>query len=183
MVEINLLPWRENQRSREKKTFILLLLSALLLAMSFIFLTNYQVKALMAYQSRENQQLQAEIVALNGELQDIKKLKLLKNELIMQLTRLQQFQLSNVLTIHLLDDLANLIPEDVYLQQVNMQQNKVILVGFSSKDRQIHLLIHNAEKSPWIDKPELAEIKKNKEGKKHKFNEFKLNFTLKYKDK
>lgn len=178
MLEINLLPWRENQRLQEKNSFFYLLVIVFFISLSFIGFSNFYVKKLIAHQLQENQQLKKEIILLDNQFKEINNLKLTSKKFIEQISLLRQFQLTNLLAIHLLDELANLISDEIYLQKVIKKDNKVTLVGYVRTSRQIHTLIRNLDESPWIEEPFLESIRKVK---KNNLHEFKLNLTLKTK--
>lgn len=72
MTTINLLPWREIKREREKNEFIRLLLTALILGGTIVFALFYYASDLVSAQRHRNQLLQNEINILNGQIAEIK---------------------------------------------------------------------------------------------------------------
>lgn len=179
MIEINLLPWREIKRAQRKKEFIVALVGALITAVSIILLLNYYVNDLIEIQSRRNQRLQKEIALFKRKIQKIRQLKEAKDKLIAQLGTIQNLQATQILTVHLFDELIKVIPNDIYLTQAKRIEDSVILSGFSKSNSGVSLLMHSIEKHPWLHDPKLNEIKKNKKTKALENNEFKLSFILK----
>ena len=74
MPEINLLPWREKKRERDKREFIIMVCIALFFGAFIIILSNLYVSSLVDTQTFRNQMLQTEIDQLNKQIKDIKML-------------------------------------------------------------------------------------------------------------
>jgi type IV pilus assembly protein PilN len=85
------------------------------------------------------------------------------------------------------DQLVRQLPDGVYLKSVKQSGSKVQMVGYAQSNARVSTLMRNIEASPWIDKPELVEIKlvptpgaqAAKGSETPKINEFTLNFQVK----
>ncbi|KTD64884.1 PilN domain-containing protein [Legionella spiritensis] len=183
MTEINLLPWRELKREHEKKQFTTMLFGALVLAAGLVFMINYYAISLVDGQTRRNQRLQDEITIFNKQIQEIKKLKEIREALISRMNIVQNLQATRTLTVHLFDELVKVVPDGVYLTKVKRVEHRVTVLGYSESNSSVSTLMRNIELNPWINDPELTEIKKNIDSKTGDYaqtsNEFKLSFTLK----
>ena len=71
MTDINLLPWRELKREREKKQFITYLLVGLFSSIIIVFLINYYATSLVDMQTDRNQRLKNEIAQLDSQIKEI----------------------------------------------------------------------------------------------------------------
>ncbi|MCE3046171.1 PilN domain-containing protein [Legionella sp. 16cNR16C] len=192
MTTINLLPWREIKREREKKEFTMLLLMALILGSAIAFAMYYYASDLVSGQKHRNQLLQDEINTFNGQIAEIKQLKDLRARLISRMTVVQNLQATRSLTVHLLDELIKILPDGVYLTQMKREGNRITLLGYSESNSNVSILMRNIEQNPWIQNPELTEIKKSKDAldpndtnaptPETGENEFKLSFILKPKN-
>lgn len=178
MTEINLLPWRETKREREKKQFTTMLFGALILAAGLVLLINYYASSLVDGQTRRNQRLQDEITTLDRQIEEIKKLKEVREALISRMTIVQNLQATRTLTVHLFDELVKVVPDGVYLTQVQRVGDNITVLGYSESNSNVSILMRNIEKNPWIQSPVLTEIKKA-DTKNTTNNEFKLSFILK----
>lgn len=184
MTEINLLPWREIKREHEKKQFTTMMAGALILGAGLVLLFNYYANSLVEGQTLRNQRLQAEIAVMDKEILEIKKLKEVRESLISRMTIVQNLQATRTLTVHLFDELVKVVPDGVYLTQLQRVADRVTVLGYSESNTNVSILMRNIEKNPWIQEPVLTEIKKNAnaknaEDKTNNKNEFKLSFILK----
>lgn len=180
MTEINLLPWRETKREHEKKQFTTMLLGALILAAGVVLLVNYYATSLVDGQTRRNQRLQDEITAFDKQIEEIKKLKEIREALVSRMTIVQNLQSTRTLTVHLFDELIKVVPDGVYLTQVQRIGDNITVLGYSESNSNVSIMMRNIEKNPWIRNPILTEIKKSETVKTSSVNnEFKLSFILK----
>ena len=70
------------------------------------------------------------------------------------------------------------MPEGVYLKSVKQNGLAVHLDGYAQSNARVSTLMRNIETSPWLQKPELVEIKATKVDKK-RLSEFTMNLSLK----
>ena len=83
--------------------------------------------------------------------------------------------------MHLLDQLVRQLPEGIYLRSVKQVDRKVTIVGYAQSNARVSTLMRNIEGSPWLEKPELVEIKlvpcrPRRKVEPQRMNEFTLNF-------
>jgi type IV pilus assembly protein PilN len=178
MADINLLPWRELKREREKKQFTTVLLIGIVSAALVVFLINSYAKRLIENQTYNNNLLQQEIDKYKKQIEEIKELKKLRQALIARMTIVQNLQATRSMTVRLFDELVKILPDGVYLTNVERVVNKVTLLGYAESNTNISQLMRNIESNRWIQNPELTEIKKSKEAQSSVENEFKLSFIL-----
>ncbi|ETO93579.1 PilN domain-containing protein [Legionella oakridgensis] len=178
MTEINLLPWRELKREREKKQFTTYLFFGLGSAVVVVFLINMYAKQLIENQSSRNQQLQNEITTLEKQIKEIEEIKNVRQALIARMVIIQNLQATRSLTVRLFDELVKIMPDGVFLTSVERQGDKIILLGYAESNSNISQLMRQIEHNKWIKEPDLTEIKKTKESSSGVENEFKLSFIL-----
>lgn len=178
MTDINLLPWREARREKEKKDFTLYLAAGLLFAIIIVFLINMHAVSLVEAQTQRNQLLKTEIKQIEKKIKAIEALKKLREALIARMTIIQNLQATRTLTVRLFDELIKIMPDGVHLTKVEREGNKITLLGYVESNSNISLLMRNIEVNHWITMPELTEIKKAKDASSSVDNTFKLSFTL-----
>ncbi|MBA2651944.1 MAG: PilN domain-containing protein [Tatlockia sp.] len=176
-IEINLLPWRETRRRREKQKFINFALTGLLVVVLSCLIINYAVLKRMERQQNNNYYLRKEITILNEKIHEINRIKNQINSLVNKLSDWQKLQSSFNLVNHLFDELIKLIPEGVYLNFLGGNKNKITLEGISESNLSLSQLMVNIEKTPWMKAARLIQIKKEKPF--YSTNHFTLNFILK----
>ncbi|KTC65781.1 Tfp pilus assembly protein PilN [Legionella adelaidensis] len=178
MTDINLLPWREVRREKEKKQFNILLGVGIAVGILIVFLVNSYARSLVENQTYNNQILQQEIDELKKQILEIADLKKLRQALIARMTIVQNLQSKRILTVRLLDELVKIMPDGVFLTSVERIEDKITLLGYAESNSQISQLMRNIEDNQWIQDPELTEIKKTTEENVTVENQFKLSFIL-----
>lgn len=189
MTEINLLPWREARREREKKQFSIYFALGMAAALAVVFLMYSYSNYLIENQTTRNQILEEEINKLKSQIKSIEDLKKVRQALIARMTVVRNLQATRSLTVRMFDELIKIMPDGVFLTNVERNGDKIILLGYAESNSNISQLMRNIESNPWIENPELTEIKKTKDeeakpGEKtaddsvQVENQFKLSFVL-----
>jgi len=157
MVHINLLPVRQiKQKAAARQQLVTVFLSFLLLLTVLGVIGFFQV-------SKANQ-LQHDITQLNTEKQKhAKTLKLIKQlekdkELIeKRIAIIKQLQKSSSLTVHVLDEVANLTPADrMWLTSVTQSGASLTIKGMALDNRTIAKYMEDLKTSPYISNVNLA---------------------------
>lgn len=186
MILINLLPYREERRKRRKQTFFAGLLVAALVGAAMVGLGWLLIETLIDQQRARNAFLDTQIKQLDAQIKDIANLR----EEIDALTRRQKaveaLQSERNIPVHLLNELAQLAPEGVYLNTVQQSEKSVTLTGLAQTQERVSEFLRNASKvreGTWLEKPDLVEIKlasfsTNQRESKRLFD-FKIKLTLK----
>ena len=78
----------------------------------------------------------------------------------------------------MLSALAKQMPEGVYLRSLKQEGQKIHLGGFAQTGARVSTLMRNIEASPWLEKPQLLEIKAVVVDKR-RLNEFSMIASLK----
>lgn len=179
MANINLLPWREQKREQEKKLFNSTILLGVLIAAAIVIIANYSVTTMVNHQISLNDRLNQEIRILDGEIEEIKKLKLVRAALISRMKVVQSLQSTRALTVHLFDELIKVMPQGIYVTKLERKEDLVTVWGYSESNTDISNLMRNIERNAWIQQPSLTEIKKSEAGAEKQDSEFRLSFILK----
>lgn len=182
MTDINLLPWREEQREFLKRQFFASLLLTglmvvLIMGMVYLFI-NHQISG----QKYRNNLLRVEIRLYDRQIKEIRQLKTVRRELIARMGVIQQLQENRPLIVHFFDEMIRVLPREVYLIKLVRNGHKLTISGLAQSNTMVSELMRNIEKNIWLRKPLLNEIKKAK-GKQASGNEFRLKTLLKSKSK
>lgn len=78
----------------------------------------------------------------------------------------------------MLSELAKQVPGGVYLRSLKQDGTKVMLSGYAQSGIRVSTLMRNIDASPWLEKPELLEIKAVTVDKR-RLNEFNMTALLK----
>ncbi len=176
-IKINLLAWRQIQRRKEKQQFITVAASGLILVVLVCLLVNCSVFGLIVRQQNYNKGLQKNLAILDAKINEISKIKNQKRVLLKRILFLLNLQNSRIVVVRFFDELIKLIPEGVNLDIVRSTGKKITLEGVSKSNFALSLLMKNIEQNPWMQSPNLVEIKNIKPLVAS--NHFSLSFVLK----
>lgn len=179
MIRINLLPYREEARKAKRKQFYSLSGMVATLAALIIFLAFSLTEGYIAQQQSKNDFLNKEIAVLNKQLDEIKTLKERTAALLARKQVIESLQRDRSETVHLLSELAIQLPEGIYLKSIKQSDAQINLTGFTQSNARVSTLLRNIENSPWLERPELIEIKAASASGKNRTSEFSMNVYLK----
>lgn len=160
MIRINLLPHREEKRTRRKQAFfagmgVAALVGAGLVGAGWMLLVH-----LTDEQQSRNQYLSSEIGKLELQIKDIANLKSEIDALKSRQRAVEDLQTDRNTPVHLLNELARHTPEGIYLTSIRQAEKVVTITGIAQTNERVSELLRNtARSSEWLDKPELVEIK------------------------
>jgi len=159
MIRINLLPHRELKRKARQQQIAILAGAVSFLGILVVWGVYTFIAGNIEYQNARNQFLQSRIAVLDGEIAEIRNIKSQTQELLARKHVVETLQNSRSEVVHLLDQLARLLPDGVYLQSVKQNDQNITLVGYAQSNAWISMLMRNLESSPWLESPLLIEIK------------------------
>jgi type IV pilus assembly protein PilN len=160
VILINLLPHRDEKRRQRKRAFFIGL-GAFALGGVAVALVWYSVLQQMtsAQQSR-NQFLQTEIARLDAQIKDIATLRQEIDALKARQKAVEDLQTDRNTPIYLLDELVKQTPEGVFLTSIKQAGQVVSVNGVAQTNERVSEFLRNTlYNSPWLEKPELVEIK------------------------
>ena len=159
MIRVNLLPHREIRRRRLQRQFFILLGIVTFFAIAIWFLVHTSLTNRYEEQIARNQYLQAEIVKLDKEIEDIKKLKEMTAALLSRKKVVETLQSNRAEVVHLLDELARQLPDGVYLKGIKQQGPRVTINGYTQSQARVSTLMRNLDASPHLENSNLIEIR------------------------
>lgn len=177
MIRINLLPHREQKRLARQRQFTVLAGLIAVAAILTWLLVHTVISSRIEDQNTRNRFLETEIAKLDTEIAEIKKLKEQTQALLARKNVVETLQTNRSLVVHLLDQLVRQLPEGVYLKSIKQTGNVVNLQGYAQSNARVSTLMRNLEASPWLESPELIEIKAATVNTL-RANEFSLNVKL-----
>ena len=178
MTRINLLPHREERRKRARQHFFVLAGGTAVIGVLVVIAMHGFYAAKIETQNDRNRFLKSEIVKLDKDIAEIKKLRDEIQALLARKQIIETLQADRAQTVHLLDELVRQMPEGVYLKSVSQKGLRVNLVGYAQSNARVSTLMRNIEASPWLEAPQLIEVKAANVDKK-RVSEFNMNLSLK----
>ena len=181
MIRVNLLPHREEKRKRRQQQFgvlagIAAVAGLLVAAGVWVFLDQQvsQQQANVAY-------MKSEIEKLDKQIEEIRKIREETAALLAKKQVVEGLQSNRSEPVQLLDQLLRQLPEGVYLKAIKQTGAKVNISGYAQSNARVSTLMRNLGASPYLENPELVEIKAvpapDKSG--NRVNEFNMNISIK----
>ena len=178
MIRINLLPHRAEKRRARRQQFYGLLGMVSVLAALLVFLGYTVISGYITAQEAKNDFLKKEIVVLDKQIDQIKRLKEQTQALLARKQIIESLQRDRAEAVNLLSEMARQMPEGVYIRSLKQDGVKVSLTGYAQSSARVSTLMRNIEASQYLEKPLLIEIKAV-ELDKRRLNEFSMTVALK----
>jgi type IV pilus assembly protein PilN len=181
MIRINLLPHREQARQERQRQFVSLAIGLAVLGIATIGLGHVVMASRIENQEGRNTLLKTEITKLDEQIREIDKLRAQTQALLARKQVVETLQTNRTEAVHLLDQLVRQLPDGIYLRSVKQVDTKVTLIGYAQSNARVSTLMRNIESSPWLQQPELVEIKAVAlpNTRDVRVNEFTLNLRVK----
>ncbi len=160
MILINLLPHRQDKRRQRKRAFFVSLALCAASGVAIGLLWFSVLGQMTSAQESRNAFLKAEIARLDLQIKDIATLRADIDALKARQKAVEDLQTDRNVPVHLLNELVRQTPEGVYLTTIRQTGQVVAINGTAQTNERVSEFIRNTlYNSPWLEKPELVEIK------------------------
>jgi type IV pilus assembly protein PilN len=173
MAHINLLPWRAALRKQKKNDFFIsvgIFTGAMAVAVAVVHL---YMAGLIDNQISRNNVLKNEIRLVEAKIEEIKNLEKQKEQLLARMRVIEELQSNRPAVVHLLDEIAKIIPDGMYIEKLEQKGNKITIEGTAQSNARVSAFMRALEESPWLSKPSLEVINTKSSGAR-KSRSFKL---------
>jgi len=181
MIRINLLPHREEKRKRREQQFMVLGGLTAILGIVVAGAVWLYLDAQLSQQRQNVAYMKSEIGKLDKQIEEIRKIRDETAALLAKKRVVEGLQANRSEPVQLLDQLLRQLPEGVYLKAIKQTGTKVNIVGYAQSNARVSTLMRNLGASPYLENPELIEIKAvpapDKSG--NRVNEFSMNISIK----
>ena len=161
MPQINLLPWRDEQRKRREKEFIITAVIAALLMGGVVLGVDLHYKSRIEYQNKRNGLIETEIAGLDKKIKEIENLKKERDRLIARTQVIQNLQAGRPEIVHVFEQLVTTLPNGVYYTKVAQKGRTLNLQGVAQSNARVSSLMRSLDASESFENPSLVEIKAN----------------------
>lgn len=160
MIRINLLPHREEKRKQKKNAFYALMVLGAVIGIGVVLAVGgYNARAI-AIQDQRNKAIKDAIVVLDKQIAEIATLKQEIEALKARQQAVEDLQGDRNQPVYLLDELVRQTPAGVYLKGFRQDGQRVTVQGYAQSQERVSELLRNlAGVSPWLEKPDLVEVK------------------------
>ena len=159
MILINLLPHREEARKRRKEAFQATMFASFLLGLVIAGAVYWWFQMMITDQQAKNNFLQQEIKVLEEQIKEIASIEDEIAALRARQKAVEDLQSDRNLPVHLLTELVKQMPDGVYITAIKQTDQTITMQGTAQSNERVSELLRNlADNTPWLAKPELAEI-------------------------
>ena len=159
MILINLLPHREEARKRRKEAFQATMFASFLLGLAIAGAIYWWFQIMITDQQNKNAFLQQEIQVLEGQIKEIASIEDEIASLRARQKAVEDLQSDRNLPVHLLTEMVRQLPDGVYVTAIKQAGQTITMQGMAQSNERVSELLRNlASNTPWLAKPELAEI-------------------------
>ena len=162
-IRINLLPWREASRQRQRREFLQILILALMLAVTIVgSIGGYYIRAIDR-QKQRNQFLETELGVLAVRIEEVNQVRQKSDELLARMKVIQSLQGHRPIIVRVFDELARQLAPDVFFIRLALaatdEGNILTLVGVARSSNRVSMQLRNFSDSDWFDQPSVTAIK------------------------
>ncbi|MBT0586092.1 PilN domain-containing protein [Alteromonas oceanisediminis] len=177
MAHINLLPWRENLRQRQKQQYLgVLFITAVFVGLIFWFVGAAIDQQIRNQQARNNY-LQDQINVLDAQISQIKTIKDAKAAIEQRMALIEQLQTSRNVAPKVFDELARIVPPGVAFRSMTRTGNRIDIDGISDSNNRLSDFMRRLETSTVFTNGVLSSIVADTTST-DAVSEFKLTFTI-----
>lgn len=159
MAKINLRPWRAEQRKERQTQYLLTLalVAGLSLFVSYSVQKFYEIE--LENQQARNSFIENEIQGLESKIKEIQALRDKRTQLLDRMKLIQELQGNRPVIVRFFDELAKIMPDDVYLTDLKLEGTKISIKGKAVSNKQISAFMRKFDDSPWFENPNLLSVK------------------------
>lgn len=160
MVRINLLPHREEKRRQRKSAFYSLLAFSGMVGVLIVLLIGAYFSNKISDQNERNNFIKAENAKLDTQIKEIATLRQEIESLKARQQAVEDLQSDRNQPVYLMDELVKQTPEGVYLRAFKQEGQRVVINGYAQSNERVSELLRNlGNHSPWMERPDLIEIR------------------------
>lgn len=160
MIRINLLPHREEKRKQKKAAFLALMTLCAIIGAAVVLLVGGYNARQLSIQNERNNELKGAIGVLDKKIVEIATLKQEIEALKARQQAVEDLQGDRNQPVFLMDELVKQTPEGVYLRSFKQEGQRVSMNGYAQSQERVSEFLRNlAGQSPWLERPELIEVR------------------------
>ncbi len=158
MNDVNLLPWREEQRQVRDKQMVSSAVLIGILCAAAVFGSFSYLQLLQDNQRGRNNYLTTEIGGLDKKIAEIERLKKQKSNLITRMEVILDLQRQRNQLVKIFDDIVHKLPDGVYFGTMDKEDDGFSFTGTAQSNARVSNLMENLGSSSWFDSPDLNVI-------------------------
>ena len=149
MVEVNLLPWREQREMARSLRFKGLGLLGLVIALSLLGLYIMNLITLQSAQAESNYELQQRLAQLRRESEEVASLIGQSDAIQTHIDSMSELWNTRETIVDVLDELVEELPGGVVYQSITREGGRIAISGLASSNERVSALMNSLKQSPW----------------------------------
>jgi type IV pilus assembly protein PilN len=158
MANINLLPWREEAREKQKRDYMGTLALVFLVSSLVAYLSLSLIEGMTDNQRSRNAYLKSEISLLDAQIAEISKITERKKDIERRTEIILNLQQSRNLPTHVLDELVRIVPPGIYLSSIEKKGSVLWIEGRSESNNNVANMMRKVKTSEYLDDPSMQSI-------------------------
>lgn len=169
-IEINLLPWREEQRARRSKRFYVALGLTALLGLGGGYGMTWYYEQEAEAQRQRNAHIEAQSRQLDSAIREISELEQIRAQMLEQVRVFTELQNGRTQTVHVMSDLTTSLEDGVYYTQLNRQGDNLRLSGRAEDNGQVSDQLRQLAAAVSFTEPVLSAVEAEGGGERRSFS-------------
>ena len=158
MSNINLLPWRIEDKKKKKNVFLAVLGLSLFGAIGISFSGKIFIDMLIENQNQRNQYLQTQTIIIDKRIAAIREIKKQKTSLELRIKAIKTLEKKRNLVTHLFNTLAEVTPKGVYINNITYSGDKIDVSGLSESNNRLARMVRNVDASGWLSDANISSV-------------------------
>jgi type IV pilus assembly protein PilN len=158
MVQINLLPWREEERKYKKIYFYIRVLGCIVATILLLALYHIYLNSVITDEQAKGNYLQTALDEEQAKLRVYEKKLKLKMQVEEKLNFIVALRSSSYRAVRLLDELTRVVPEAVTLSKIVREGDSITIFGKAESNLQVTQFMKKIAESRVFQQPILTEI-------------------------
>ena len=177
MSNINLLPWRIEDKKKKKNTFLVILGFSLVVAVSLSFAGKMFIDFKIDAQNKRNQFLQTQTLIIEKRIAEIREIKKQKQSLERRIKAIKTLEKQRNSATRLFNTLVEVTPRGVYLTEVTYSGNQIKTKGLSESNKRLARMVRSIDSSGWLNDANISSVVAGP-SKPIKLSKFSMNFVV-----
>lgn len=158
MVHVNLLPWRQRRRDRQRRMFCMQLLAVSAVAATLVAGAEVHIHGLIEQQRQRNGQLERRNAELDAEIAALDVLNRGAEEVAGRVRVLQALWAERSTTLELFDQLAHSAVAGLHFVALSRRSDALTVRGAAESNDRVAALMRNLRDTPHFAAPHLKTI-------------------------
>lgn len=163
MIRINLLPYRQERRLKRVNLIFAAWGVAAVIGVIIAFGVDFYVVGLSEEQAAIKSGNEAKIAEQEKKLGELGTLKELQQEILKRLEVVKTLGASRMLTLHVLDEISQVMTDRVWLNSFSTVGGRLILAGVAASNDDVANLMRSIEKTCYFNAVQLTRVTEIKE--------------------